>query len=64
MADAPERPFSPLFPHLVVSDAAAAIEFYKKAFNATELARHVAPDGKRIMHAALLINGGPVMLCR
>jgi PhnB protein len=52
----------PLSPHLCVSDGAAAIEFYKKAFNATEINRHMAPDGKRIMHASLIINGARVML--
>jgi PhnB protein len=63
MADAFERPVSPLSPHLFVSNAAAAIEFYKKAFNGEELSRHPAPDGKRLMHAALLINGVTLMLC-
>jgi PhnB protein len=50
-----------LSPHLSVSDA-AAIDFYKKAFNARELGRHIAPDGKRLMHAAIEINGATVML--
>ena len=52
----------PISPHLAVSDASAAIAFYKKAFGAIELSRHMAPDGKRIMHAALAINGGRIML--
>jgi PhnB protein len=52
----------PLTPHLCVSNADAAIEFYKRAFGAQELSRHQAPDGKRIMHATLLVNGGTVML--
>ena len=63
MPDAYDRPISSLSPHLFVSNAAAAIEFYKKAFNAEELTRHAAPDGKRLMHAALLINGATLMLC-
>jgi uncharacterized glyoxalase superfamily protein PhnB len=29
-------PIPPLTPYLVVSDAAAAIDFYKKAFGATQ----------------------------
>lgn len=62
MADANERPLSGLSPHLSVSNAAAAIDFYKNAFGAVELTRHLAPDGKRIMHAAVLINGATVML--
>jgi PhnB protein len=63
MPETNDRPISPLSPHLFVSNAAAAIDFYKKAFNAEELTRHAAPDGKRLMHAALLINGSTLMLC-
>jgi PhnB protein len=63
MPDPTDRPISSLSPHIFVSNAAAAIEFYKQAFNAQELSRHLAPDGKRIMHAALLVNGGTLMLC-
>ncbi|MDQ6760227.1 MAG: VOC family protein [Acidobacteriota bacterium] len=62
MAEPYEQQLPPLSPHLCVSDASAAIEFYKKAFGATELTRHLAPDGKRIMHAALQVNGGVMML--
>jgi len=51
-----------LAPHLVVSDGNAAIEFYKKAFGATETVRHIAPDGKRIMHAGLEVLGSRLML--
>lgn len=51
-----------LSPHLCLSNAAGAIDFYKKAFNATELTRHDAPDGKRVMHAAIDINGSTIML--
>ena len=52
---------SPLSPHLVIDGAADAIEFYKKAFGATELMRLPAPNGK-LMHACVLINGASVML--
>jgi PhnB protein len=48
-------------PHLVVDDAAAAIDFYVRAFGATELGRVPGPDG-RLVHAALTINGSTVML--
>ena len=48
-------------PHLVVDDAAAAIDFYVKAFGAEELGRVPGPDGK-LVHAALTINGSTVML--
>jgi PhnB protein len=51
-----------LTPHLVCSDAAKAIDFYKQAFGATELMRLPAPDGK-LLHACVHINGSSVMLC-
>ncbi len=50
-----------LSPHLIVDDAAAAIDFYVKAFDAVELGRVPGPDG-RLIHAALRINGFTVML--
>jgi uncharacterized glyoxalase superfamily protein PhnB len=50
-----------LAPHLVIADAADAIEFYKKAFGAEEMIRLAGADGK-IMHAAITINGAMVML--
>ena len=53
------QPF--LSPSLVVDDAAAAIDFYVKAFGATEYGRVPHPDG-RLVHAALDINGSMVML--
>jgi PhnB protein len=51
-----------LIPHLVVDGAAAAIEFYKKAFGATDVFSMPHTDGKRIMHAQMTINGGKLML--
>lgn len=51
-----------LIPHLVCSPAADAIEFYKKAFGAEEVRRLPAPDGKRLMHAAIRIDGKYVFL--
>lgn len=50
-----------LSPHLVVDNAAAAIDFYVKAFDAVELGRVPGPDG-RLIHAAVQINGFTVML--
>lgn len=50
-----------LSPHLVVDDAAAAIDFYVTAFDAVELGRVPGPDGK-LIHAAIKINGATVML--
>jgi PhnB protein len=57
---APEvTPF--IAPHLVVDGAAAAIDFYVKAFGAIEYGRVPGPEGK-LVHAALGINGSTVML--
>ena len=39
-----------------------AVEFYRQAFGAKEEMRHLADDGKRLMHAHLTINGGSLML--
>ena len=48
-------------PHLVCAGAANAIEFYKKAFGAVELARLPGSQG-RLMHAAIRIGDSTVML--
>ena len=45
-------------PYLVIKNAAAAIEFYKKAFGAVELFRMPAP-GSKIRHAEIKIGGLP-----
>jgi PhnB protein len=50
-----------LSPYLIVDDAAAAINYYKKAFNAIEGECVTLNDGK-IMHAELEINGSTIML--
>ena len=51
-----------LIPHLVCERCGDAIEFYKKAFGATEVNRTLAPDGKRVMHAEIRIGGKPLFL--
>ncbi len=51
-----------LIPHLVCTPCADAIEFYKKAFGADEVHRMPAPDGQRLMHAAIRIDGRFVFL--
>src|SRR5882762_5646077 len=48
-------------PYLIVKGAAGAIEFYKKAFGATELMRMAQADG-RIGHAEIKIGDSPIML--
>ncbi len=48
-------------PYLIVDGAAAAIEFYKKAFGAIEMVRMPAPGG-RVGHAEIKIGDSHVML--
>jgi PhnB protein len=48
-------------PYLIVKGAAAAIEFYGKAFNATEIMRLGGPEGK-IGHAEIQIGDSRIML--
>jgi len=48
-------------PHLVCAGAADAIEFYKKAFGASEMFRLPDPQGK-LMHACIRIGDSMVML--
>jgi len=48
-------------PYLIFDNAAAALEFYKKALGAVELMRFPAPGGK-IGHAEIRIGDSPVML--
>jgi PhnB protein len=48
-------------PHLVLDNAAQAIDWYKKALGAEEVARAVGPDGK-IMHAEVRIGDSRIMM--
>ena len=48
-------------PHLVCDGAAAAIDFYKCAFDAVEVTRMPGPGGK-LMHATLRIGNSTIML--
>lgn len=50
-----------LTPYLCCRDAGAAIDFYKKAFGATELMRMGAP-GEKIGHADIQIGDSHLML--
>jgi PhnB protein len=44
-------------PHLIVSDGLAALKFYKEVFGAEEGHNMMAPDGKRLMHGELVLDG-------
>jgi len=55
-------PVQVVTPHLVVSDAIAAIEFYKKAFGASEVMRMPAQDGERLMHSEIHVGGARIFV--
>lgn len=54
--------YTSVAPYLVVHDAAQAIDFYARAFEAEERARIPTPDG-RIAHAELKIGDTIIRLC-
>lgn len=49
-------------PHLVVNDGMAALKFYKEVFGAEEGHNMLAPDGKRLMHGELILDGHRLFL--
>lgn len=51
-----------VIPHLVVADATAALDFYKRALGATETMRLPAEDGRRILHAEITVNGAKIFV--
>ncbi len=52
-----------IIPHLVVKDAAKAIEFYKKVFGAKELYRNTVPeDESKIVHSVITIRASKLMI--
>ncbi len=53
--------FHTLTAHLTVGDGNQAVDFYKRAFGAKEVARMPAPDGS-LMHAELKIGNSMIML--
>jgi PhnB protein len=44
-------------PHLIVGDGMAALKFYKEVFGAAEGHNMMAPDGKRLLHGELELDG-------
>jgi len=48
-------------PYLICNGAAQAIDFYKRAFGATEIMRMPTPDGK-LAHAEIKIGDSHIML--
>lgn len=62
----PVKPIPPGFhtatPYLVIKNAMAAMDFYKKAFGATERFRMPMPDG-RLAHGEIQIGDSIIMMC-
>jgi PhnB protein len=54
--------YSTVTPYLVIKGAAGALDWYRRAFGAQELARAPGPDG-RIMHAEMRVGETVVMMC-
>jgi uncharacterized glyoxalase superfamily protein PhnB len=61
MANPVPEGFHTITPHLVIKNAKAAIEFYKKAFGAEEVLSMPGPDGK-LMHAEIKIGDSRLMI--
>ena len=61
---ADQEPRNGLTPHLTIRDGRAgeAIDFYARAFGATEHIRVPGEDGNRLMHAHLTVNDTSLML--
>ncbi|MER6275490.1 VOC family protein [Streptomyces sp900105245] len=59
--DIPDRYRYAVIPHIMVDDAAAAIDFYQRAFGAREDFRIGAPGGG-ILHAEITIGRSTLML--
>lgn len=51
-----------VYPYLTVKGGKAALEFYTRAFGASEEYRAYGEDGERIMHARFRVNGGAILL--
>lgn len=62
MVSAIPEGYSSITPHIVCSDAAKAIDFYKNAFGAEEICRMPGPDGKSVMHAEIQIGNARIMM--
>jgi PhnB protein len=61
MAKAIPEGYHSVTPYLCIDGASDAIEFYKKAFGATEKLRYDAPGGK-IGHAEIVIGDSVIMM--
>lgn len=53
--------YTALTPYVIVRDGAEAMDFYSRAFGASEVTRMLGPDG-RVMHGEINIGGAHLML--
>jgi PhnB protein len=44
-------------PHLIVSDGLSALDFYKEVFGAEEGHRMMSPDGTKLLHGEIVLDG-------
>jgi PhnB protein len=50
-------------PELIVRGGPAALEFYKLVFGANEVHRMMTPDGKKLVHGELTVDGHSFFVC-
>jgi PhnB protein len=62
MTKAIPEEFHSVTPMFMFKEARRAMEFYKRAFGATERFAMPRPDGKGVMHAELLIGDSIIMM--
>lgn len=66
MAKPAARPIPEGYPtvtsYMAIKNAERAIDFYKRAFGATEVYRMKSPDGKTVVHAEIKIGDTTLML--
>jgi PhnB protein len=58
----PQVPVTGVTPYVSIRDAAAAAELYQRAFGAEKIAAMPGPDGKRLIHCHVRINGGNLFM--
>ena len=49
-------------PQLIVNDGLAAVKFYTEVFGATEGHNMMAPDGKRLLHGEVELDGHKIFI--
>ncbi|HJZ79067.1 MAG TPA: VOC family protein [Pyrinomonadaceae bacterium] len=49
-------------PHLIVNDGMAALRFYQEVLGAEAGHNMMAPDGKRLMHGELILDGHKIFI--